>query len=67
VSDFERFRSLVLADEALQRALWDIAEPQAFVARVAELGAQRGLSFEAGDVWSAMSHGMLSWLDSTNR
>ncbi|MFP2927568.1 Nif11-like leader peptide family natural product precursor [Pyxidicoccus sp. 3LG] len=52
--DFERFRQLVLEDEALQTALGATVDTPTFIALAQKLGAERGCHFTAEDVQEAM-------------
>lgn len=64
--DFDRFRALVLEDEALQQVLWGMTERAAFVALAVRLGGERGLRFTAEDVEAAMAAGRRAWLERWN-
>jgi len=59
--DLERFRQLVLEDEALQRALEATVETPAFIALARRLGAERGCHFTAEDVQDALRAARRTW------
>jgi mannose-6-phosphate isomerase-like protein (cupin superfamily) len=60
---FERFRSLVLADPALQQGLDEETDPERFVARAVGLGRARGLRFGATEVRRALDAGRRAWIE----
>lgn len=60
---FQAFRNLVLHDPALQEALRCSPDRAAFVALVVRLGAERGCTFSAGDVSTAMQANRRAWLE----
>lgn len=62
-TDFERLRTLVLADDSLQERLRaSSAEGDgAFTARVVEAGAEHGLQVDAGDVTAALTEARHTW------
>ena len=60
---FETFYEMVLSDEALQRQLRDIDQADEFIARVVELGEERGFSFTEDDVQEAMRTSRRAWLE----
>ncbi len=60
---FERFRDQVLRSPELQAALRDVADIDAFMARVTALGAASGLSFSSEDVRAAMHAGRRAWFE----
>ena len=59
----DRFRDLVLQDSGLQAELRDILDPTAFVARVVELGRERGYEFSAAEVEAAMQAERRAWIE----
>jgi hypothetical protein len=59
----ERFRQLVLDDLALQVELRDITDRELFVARVVQLGAERGCRMAGADVEDALRAGRRAWLE----
>lgn len=59
--DFERFRQRVLEDPALQDALRETTDTQAFIALARRLGAERGCHFTAEDVQEAMRAARRAW------
>ncbi len=60
---FDRFRRLVLTDDALQAALKAAADEEHFAALAAELGAARGYDFTAADVSDALRAARRAWLE----
>ena len=62
-SEFEQFRLVVLADEALQAELRRFADKKEFVARTVELAAEHGFQLAAEDVEDAMREGRRSWIE----
>lgn len=53
-SGFEPFRTLVLAEPALQDQLISLTDRQAFISRAVELGGERGFNFLPSDVEAAI-------------
>jgi hypothetical protein len=60
--EFEKFRTLVLQDEALQKILRE-AHPDEFVSAVIETGKQNGFLFSAQDVEDAMQANRRAWIE----
>jgi hypothetical protein len=60
---FERFRSAVLSDVALQQRLSAYTERDAFVDAVVRAAAEAHLAVTADDVEEAMRAGRRSWLE----
>jgi hypothetical protein len=54
---------MVLADESLQAQLRDITEGDEFIAKVIELGEDRGCKFTAEDVEEAMRSNRRTWIE----
>ena len=61
-NDLDSFVRLVLNDRSLQSELRDANDRRMFVARVAELGRQRGYEFSKEDVEEAMRSNRKKWL-----
>jgi hypothetical protein len=60
---FERFRSRVLSDPALQDRLFEIEDPASFVDTVTRLGAEGRHGFGIEDVRAAMQAGRRAWFE----
>lgn len=57
----ERFRSLVLADPALQRELRAAADRVSFIALVVERARERACAVSASDIEAALDEGARAW------
>jgi hypothetical protein len=62
VSDFERLRALVDADETLQAELFRETDLTEFVKSIVRLAARHNLAIAEGTVWSAIEKGRAAWL-----
>ena len=60
---FERFRRLVLVDQALQAELRRITSRDRFVARAVEAAGERGIRLLPADVDEALRESRREWLE----
>lgn len=60
-ADLERFEELVVRDDELIAALWAETDPEAFIAALVRLAAERSLHVSADDVQRAIHHGRERW------
>lgn len=63
MTDFERFRAIVLRDLLLQAELRAVTDREAFVALVVQRGAQYGCRFTSDDVIEALRAGRRAWFE----
>ncbi len=61
--DFELFRNEVLHDLKLQEQLRYIQDREMLIQRVIKLGQERGYSFGAAEVTSAMQASRRAWIE----
>ena len=61
--NFEKLRHVVLGDSSLQKELRHIAEREAFICRVVEIGVERGLPFGKEDVSQALRDNRRVWIE----
>jgi predicted ribosomally synthesized peptide with nif11-like leader len=60
---FEQFRQVVLEDVSLQKRLRNFTRHDRFIARVVQIGAERGFEFTAGEVLEAINASRRSWIE----
>jgi hypothetical protein len=60
---FERFREMVVDDDALCRALEGESDPHGFAVLAQRLGAERGFAFSLADVQAAIDDGRRRWIE----
>ena len=60
---FEQFRQAVFRDAALQRRLRETKDKDSLYSLTLQLGAERGHTFDAGDLENALREGWLAWLN----
>ncbi len=65
--NLEQFRQLVLLDPLLQAQLRHLPDKPAFIARMLELGAERGYEFTAEELEAALAAGRRAWNQRWNR
>ena len=63
---FERFRTLVLADEDLQRRLQPVESWEPFVAQALELARERGVALDESDLAAAREAAQRVWRNRWN-
>ena len=62
-ASFEKFRDLVLADEAMQKELRGLSDRKEFVARVVELSRENGFELSSDDIENEMRLGSRVWTE----
>jgi hypothetical protein len=60
-TSFEKFRDLVLADEAMQKELRGLSDRKEFIARVVELSREHGFELSSDDIETEMRLGGRVW------